>query len=142
MVLVASTTFFAPAAPATTGSSAGKDPRVGVVLVILGCMAQGVQCKYRFYFHIYFHILFCFIFIFSFCFYFHIYPSFTTVNITIKQSIFFFYSLNHLSEYRRLCCGNDNICYLLFAIQYLLLFLSLFVCYHIKIFHFNVIHCL
>jgi hypothetical protein len=46
MVLVASTTFFAPAAPATTGSSAGKDPRVGVVLVILGCMAQGVQCEY------------------------------------------------------------------------------------------------
>ena len=45
MVLVASTTFFAPAAPATTGSSAGKDPRVGVVLVILGCLAQGVQCK-------------------------------------------------------------------------------------------------
>jgi hypothetical protein len=47
MVLVASTTFFAPAAPETTGSSAGKDPRVGVVLVILGCMAQGVQCEYR-----------------------------------------------------------------------------------------------
>lgn len=46
MVLVASTTFFAPAAPETTGSSAGKDPRVGVVLVILGCMAQGVQCEY------------------------------------------------------------------------------------------------
>ena len=44
MVLVASTTFFAPAAPATTGSSAGKDPRIGVVLVVLGCMAQGVQC--------------------------------------------------------------------------------------------------
>lgn len=50
MVLVASTTFFAPAAPATTGSSAGKDPRVGVVLVILGCLAQGVQCKYRIHF--------------------------------------------------------------------------------------------
>lgn len=48
MVLVASTTFFAPAAPVTTGSAAGKDPRVGVVLVILGCMAQGVQCKYRY----------------------------------------------------------------------------------------------
>lgn len=48
MVLVASTTFFAPAAPATSGSAAGKDPRVGVVLVILGCMAQGVQCKHRY----------------------------------------------------------------------------------------------
>ena len=46
MVLVASTTFFAPAAPETTGSAAGKDPRVGVVLVILGCMAQGVQCEH------------------------------------------------------------------------------------------------
>mmetsp|Transcript_2960 Transcript_2960/g.3101 ORF Transcript_2960/g.3101 Transcript_2960/m.3101 type:complete len:432 (+) Transcript_2960:153-1448(+) len=43
MVLVASTTFFAPAAPATEGSSSGKDPRIGVVLVILGCIAQGVQ---------------------------------------------------------------------------------------------------
>lgn len=46
MVLVASTTFFAPAAPETTGSAAGKDPRIGVVLVILGCMAQGVQCEH------------------------------------------------------------------------------------------------
>ena len=45
MVIVASTTFFAPAAPVTTGSAAGKDPRIGVVLVIMGCMAQGVQCK-------------------------------------------------------------------------------------------------
>ena len=37
MLLVASTSFFEP----TTESS--KDPRVGIVLVLIGCIAQGVQ---------------------------------------------------------------------------------------------------
>ena len=44
MLLVASTSFFAPADPGADVVS--KDPRIGILLVILGCLAQGVQCKY------------------------------------------------------------------------------------------------
>lgn len=40
MVLVASTSFFGPAAE---HSEESKDPRIGVGLVIMGCLAQGVQ---------------------------------------------------------------------------------------------------
>lgn len=42
MIIVASTSFFAP--PPVDGS-ADRDPRVGVLLVVLGCIAQGIQCK-------------------------------------------------------------------------------------------------
>jgi drug/metabolite transporter (DMT)-like permease len=41
MLLVAATSFFGP--NADVGSS--KDPRIGIVLVLVGCIAQGVQCK-------------------------------------------------------------------------------------------------
>ena len=43
MILVASTSFVGPSADA--GNS--KDPRVGIMLVLVGCIAQGVQCEYR-----------------------------------------------------------------------------------------------
>lgn len=43
MVLVASTSFFGNAD--TTAGSNTKDPRVGILLVLVGCIAQGVQCK-------------------------------------------------------------------------------------------------
>lgn len=42
MLLVASTSFFGPSADANPAS---KDPRVGILLVLVGCIAQGVQCK-------------------------------------------------------------------------------------------------
>lgn len=41
MVLVASTTFFQN----TDASATSKDPRIGVLLVVVGCIAQGVQCE-------------------------------------------------------------------------------------------------
>jgi drug/metabolite transporter (DMT)-like permease len=44
MILVASTSFFGNADK--THAAEGKDPRIGILLVILGCLAQGVQCKY------------------------------------------------------------------------------------------------
>ncbi len=44
MVLVASTSFFA--APSATSLATDRDPRVGVLLVVIGCLAQGVQCKF------------------------------------------------------------------------------------------------
>lgn len=44
MILVASTTLFASNADSAT-ATASKDPRIGVLLVIIGCIAQGVQCK-------------------------------------------------------------------------------------------------
>jgi len=43
MILVASTSFFTPADPSETISKSDKDPRIGVVLVVIGCLAQGVQ---------------------------------------------------------------------------------------------------
>jgi hypothetical protein len=43
MLLVASTSFFGPSADASASS---KDPRIGIVLVLVGCIAQGVQCKF------------------------------------------------------------------------------------------------
>lgn len=43
MMLVASTSFFGSADPSTAATS--KDPRVGILLVLVGCIAQGVQCK-------------------------------------------------------------------------------------------------
>ena len=42
MVLVASTSFFGPGADADADATT-KDPRLGVFLVVLGCLAQGVQ---------------------------------------------------------------------------------------------------
>lgn len=42
MLLVASTSFFGPSADASVAS---KDPRIGILLVLVGCIAQGVQCK-------------------------------------------------------------------------------------------------
>lgn len=45
MVLVASTSFFGPHTESVEGVTTAKDPRLGVLLVILGCLAQGVQCK-------------------------------------------------------------------------------------------------
>jgi drug/metabolite transporter (DMT)-like permease len=44
MILVASTSFFGNADQSSAGSS--KDPRVGILLVLVGCLAQGVQCKF------------------------------------------------------------------------------------------------
>ena len=41
MVVIASTTFFGNADPSAEATS--KDPRIGVLLVLLGCLAQGVQ---------------------------------------------------------------------------------------------------
>eukprot|EP01042_Synura_sphagnicola_P001587 gene1587-1842_t len=41
MVVIASTTFFGNADPGAEATS--KDPRIGVLLVLLGCLAQGVQ---------------------------------------------------------------------------------------------------
>lgn len=43
MLLVASTSFFGPSA-----GGESKDPRIGIVLVLVGCIAQGVQCKCSF----------------------------------------------------------------------------------------------
>jgi len=47
MLLVASTSFVSPS---HTGGAApgneGKDPRIGILLVFVGCLAQGVQCEY------------------------------------------------------------------------------------------------
>jgi drug/metabolite transporter (DMT)-like permease len=45
MLLVASTSFFTPAgADRTAAEPNGKDPRIGILLVVVGCIAQGVQC--------------------------------------------------------------------------------------------------
>lgn len=41
MILVGSTSFFIPTDASATHSD--KDPRIGVMLVIIGCLAQGVQ---------------------------------------------------------------------------------------------------
>jgi drug/metabolite transporter (DMT)-like permease len=41
MILVASTSFVGPSADVTSS----KDPRIGILLVLVGCVAQGVQCK-------------------------------------------------------------------------------------------------
>lgn len=41
MLLVAATTFFDH--PSATSAAPPKDPKIGVVLVLIGCMAQGVQ---------------------------------------------------------------------------------------------------
>eukprot|EP01041_Mallomonas_annulata_P009171 gene9171-19002_t len=41
MILVASTSFFGNADP--SAAEASRDPRIGVFLVLLGCLAQGVQ---------------------------------------------------------------------------------------------------
>jgi drug/metabolite transporter (DMT)-like permease len=43
MLLVASTSFFSSDAEPTSN---GKDPRIGVLLVFIGCLAQGVQCEF------------------------------------------------------------------------------------------------
>jgi drug/metabolite transporter (DMT)-like permease len=43
MILVASTAFFQNSDSSAAAQS--KDPRVGIVLVVLGCVAQGVQCN-------------------------------------------------------------------------------------------------
>mmetsp|Transcript_1402 Transcript_1402/g.2285 ORF Transcript_1402/g.2285 Transcript_1402/m.2285 type:complete len:482 (-) Transcript_1402:241-1686(-) len=43
MLLVASTSFFAPKDDSGSSSTGSKDPRVGILLVLLGCLAQGVQ---------------------------------------------------------------------------------------------------
>jgi len=40
MLLVASTSFFEPS---TDSNPSGKDPRIGILLVLIGCLAQGVQ---------------------------------------------------------------------------------------------------
>lgn len=42
MMMVASTSFFGGGGDASASS---KDPRIGVLLVLVGCIAQGVQCK-------------------------------------------------------------------------------------------------
>lgn len=42
MILVASTSFVGPSSDVLAGS---KDPRVGILLVLVGCIAQGVQCR-------------------------------------------------------------------------------------------------
>jgi len=42
--LVASTSFFSGSEAPGEGGSSSKDPRVGILLVLVGCMAQGVQC--------------------------------------------------------------------------------------------------
>ncbi len=41
MVIVASTSLFESTAATATGPE--KDPKIGVILVVLGCLAQGVQ---------------------------------------------------------------------------------------------------
>jgi len=43
MFLVAATSFFEPRPVATATDANPRDPRIGVVLVLLGCIAQGVQ---------------------------------------------------------------------------------------------------
>lgn len=51
MILVASTAFFGGSTDSASEEGGGgkvaegKDPRVGVMLVVVGCLAQGVQCK-------------------------------------------------------------------------------------------------
>ena len=40
--LVASTSFFGT----DSAESGAKDPRVGILLVLVGCVAQGVQCEH------------------------------------------------------------------------------------------------
>ena len=44
MLLVASTSFFGGGTDASATANS-KDPRVGIVLVLVGCIAQGVQCE-------------------------------------------------------------------------------------------------
>jgi len=45
MIMVASTSFLnPPAVDPTVNPEDAKDPRVGVLLVVVGCLAQGVQC--------------------------------------------------------------------------------------------------
>ncbi len=46
MLLVASTSFLGHQDTAEVANT-GKDPRIGVLLVFIGCLAQGVQCKSR-----------------------------------------------------------------------------------------------
>ncbi len=43
MLLVASTSLFSSQTAEVTHT--GKDPRIGVLLVFIGCLAQGVQCE-------------------------------------------------------------------------------------------------
>ncbi len=45
MVLVACTSLFGSAD--TTSSASSKDPKMGILLVLVGCIAQGVQCKLK-----------------------------------------------------------------------------------------------
>ena len=47
MLLVASTSFFSPVPDGSNAAPGveGKDPRIGILLVFVGCLAQGVQCK-------------------------------------------------------------------------------------------------
>lgn len=47
MLLVASTSFFSPIPDGSNAAPGieGKDPRIGILLVFVGCLAQGVQCK-------------------------------------------------------------------------------------------------
>lgn len=45
MILVAATALFQN----TDASATSKDPRIGVLLVIVGCIAQGVQCTFLIY---------------------------------------------------------------------------------------------
>lgn len=51
MVLVASTSFFDNADK--TAAAESKDPRIGILLVVLGCVAQGIQCKFAMSFSCY-----------------------------------------------------------------------------------------
>lgn len=44
MLLVASTSFLG-GDEAASANPTGKDPRIGILLVVVGCLAQGVQCK-------------------------------------------------------------------------------------------------
>lgn len=46
MLLVASTSFIGDGS--AEAANTGKDPRIGVLLVFIGCLAQGVQCEFSF----------------------------------------------------------------------------------------------
>lgn len=48
MVIAASTSFMEN--PDKSAAAASKDPRIGILLVLLGCVAQGIQCVYRYKF--------------------------------------------------------------------------------------------
>lgn len=45
MILVASTSLFGSADKSSAADS--KDPRIGIILVVVGCIAQGVQCRWN-----------------------------------------------------------------------------------------------